>query len=50
MQTLSELELPTFDYYSDETLRGERYHDVVRDLAAESWLATSPLAYFVCDR
>jgi cytochrome P450 len=50
VNTVSELDLPTFDYYSEHAPRGEHYHEVVRELAAQNWLATSPLAYFVFDR
>jgi cytochrome P450 len=47
---VEELELPVFDYYEDATLRGERYHEKMRELAARSWVARSSLAYFVLDR
>src|SRR3954452_15978467 len=47
---VTQLELPVFDYYEDATLRGERYHETMRELAERSWLADSPLAYFVLDR
>src|SRR3954453_10576830 len=47
---VTQLELPVFDYYEDATLRGERYHETMRELAEKSWIATSPLAYFVLDR
>ena len=50
MTTVTELELPVFDYYEDTTLRGERYHETMRELAERSWIAQSPLAYFVLDR
>ena len=50
MTAVTELELPVFDYYEDTTLRGERYHETMRELAERSWLAQSPLAYFVLDR
>jgi cytochrome P450 len=46
---LAELDLPEFDAL-DPTLSGERFHDTVRALAAESWLARSPLAHVVFDR
>jgi cytochrome P450 len=41
--------LPELPYF-DEDLRGPRFRAVMRSLAAESWLATSPLALFVLDR
>jgi cytochrome P450 len=47
---VTELDLPVFDYYEDASLRGERYHETMRELAAKSWIADSPLAYFVFDR
>src|SRR3989475_3388515 len=50
MTAVTELELPVFDYYEDTTLRGERYHERMRELAEQSWLAQSSLAYFVLDR
>jgi cytochrome P450 len=46
---ITEMDLPEFDFL-DPTLSGERYHDTVRELAARSWLAKSPIAYFVFDR
>jgi cytochrome P450 len=48
--SVTELELPVFDYYEDTSLRGERYHQTMRELAERSWIAQSPLAYFVLDR
>jgi cytochrome P450 len=50
MALVSELELPTFDYYEDTSLRGDRFHEVMSDLRERSWLAHSDLAYFVLDR
>jgi cytochrome P450 len=50
MTTVTELELPVFDYYEDTALRGERYHETMLELAERSWIAQSPLAYFVLDR
>src|SRR3954447_14758649 len=49
MAAVTELELPVFDYYEDSTLRGEGYHERMRELAEKSWLAQSSLAYFVLD-
>jgi cytochrome P450 len=46
---LADLDLPEFDAL-DPTLSGERYHEVVRALAAQGWLARSPLAHVVFDR
>ena len=41
--------LPELPYF-DEDLRGPRFREVMRELSAESWLATSPLALFVLER
>jgi cytochrome P450 len=43
------LELPDFDP-TDVTLHGERFHEVVAELAASSWLARIPLGYLTLDR
>ena len=50
MALLAELDLPEFDYYSDASLRGERFHEVMAALRERSWLAHSDLATFVLDR
>src|SRR5436190_21930799 len=50
LPAVTELELPVFDYYEDTSLRGERYHETMLELADTSWLVQSPLAYFVLDR
>lgn len=49
MTLVTELELPEFDFM-DPALSGDRYHEIVAALAAESWVARSPIAYFVFDR
>ena len=50
MQQISELELPRFDY-TDPELRGERLHEVLNGLAAETWIASSDIGWmFVLDR
>lgn len=50
MQTIGELELPRFDY-ADPELRGERLHEVLNGLAAETWVASSEMGWmFVLDR
>jgi len=49
MALVTELELPEFDYL-DPTLRGERFHERMRELRAQGWLAKSPLGCFVLDR
>jgi cytochrome P450 len=49
MPLLTDLELPELDYFAHD-LRGERFHEVMAELRAQGWLATSPLGYFVLDR
>jgi cytochrome P450 len=49
MALVTDLELPEFDYL-DPSLRGDRFHERMRDLRSESWLARSPLGWFVLDR
>jgi cytochrome P450 len=47
---VSELELPAFDY-TDPSLRGERFHEAMRELVdAGDWLARGPFGYIVLDR
>ena len=48
-QAVAELELPRLDYLDPE-LRGDRFHEVMHDLAERSWLAKWDLGYFVLDR
>ena len=45
----TELELPELDYLGED-LKGERFHETMEELAARSWVATSPLGFFVLDR
>jgi cytochrome P450 len=49
MPLVTELDLPEFDFL-DPTLTGARFHDVLKDLHRRSWIARSPLGYFVFDR
>jgi cytochrome P450 len=49
MALVGELELESFDY-TDPDLRGERFHEAMRRLAAEGWLAAGPYGYVVLDR
>jgi cytochrome P450 len=49
MALVTELELPAFDY-TDPTLRGDRFHSTMEELGERSWLAASPLGFFVLDR
>jgi cytochrome P450 len=46
---VTDLEVPQFDYLDPE-LRGPRFHERMRELHGESWIARFPLGYFVMDR
>jgi cytochrome P450 len=46
---VADLELPRFEYLDPE-LRGERFHETLRGLREQSWLARSDFGYFVLDR
>ncbi|MGH2953562.1 MAG: cytochrome P450 [Solirubrobacterales bacterium] len=49
-RAVSDLDLPAFDY-SDPELRGDRFHEVLDELRAHSWIARAePVGYFVLDR
>lgn len=48
-RAVGELGLPVLDY-ADPELRGERFHRVMRELAAQGWLAAAPFGYVVLDR
>src|SRR5215216_149455 len=49
MAQVTALELPELDIL-DVGLRGERLHDTMHQLSRASWLASSPIGYFVLDR
>src|ERR687887_2301332 len=49
MPAVTELDLPVFDY-SDPSLWGERFHETMRALRDQSWLAVMPLGFVVLDR
>src|SRR4029453_15934358 len=49
MTTVTELDLPHFDY-TDPELRGDRFHETMRKLREESWIARSDLGFLVLDR
>ena len=49
MAQVTELELPELDFF-DVGLKGERFHRAMDELSSASWLATSPIGYFVLDR
>src|SRR3954449_7734285 len=46
---ITDLELPSFDY-ADPTLRGERFHDAMRELREQSWIASMPLGFATLER
>jgi len=46
---LSDLELPSFDH-TDPAMRGERFHDAMRELRRRGWLAKGPYGFMVLDR
>jgi cytochrome P450 len=49
MTLVSELELGSFDY-TDPGMYGARFHQAMRELRAEGWLASGPFGYIVLDR
>ena len=49
MPDAASLELPAFNP-DDVTLRGDRFHQAIADLAAVSWIARIPLGYLTLDR
>jgi cytochrome P450 len=49
MAQVTELELPELDFF-DVGLRGERFHRTMDELSRASWIATSPVGFFVLDR
>jgi cytochrome P450 len=49
MALVGELDLASFDY-TDPELRGERFHEAMRELAEQGWLAQGPYGYVVLDR
>jgi cytochrome P450 len=49
MTIVAELELPAFDY-TDASLTGARFHDVLRELRERTWVARAePFGFFVLD-
>jgi cytochrome P450 len=46
---VTDMDLPELDYLGPE-LKGERFHEVMAQVAERSWLATSPIGFFVLDR
>jgi cytochrome P450 len=49
MSTVTELELPEFDY-TDPSLSGEDYRAAMSELAGKSWIASGPLGFLLLDR
>ena len=49
MTTVTDLELPSFDY-ADPELRGERFHSAMRELREQSWIASMPLGFATLER
>jgi cytochrome P450 len=49
MALVSEIELPAFDS-TDPSMRGDRFHEVMRELSSQGWLAQDPFGYVVLDR
>src|SRR4051794_41507233 len=49
MTIATDLELPALDL-NDLTLRGPRFHEVLRELRTTTWLAATPLGFIVLDR
>src|SRR6185503_4103178 len=49
MPPLAELDVPQWDY-TDETITGPRFHEVMRELAEKSWIARAdPVGWIVLD-
>ena len=49
MALVSELELPVLDYLGPD-LKGERFHETMRELRERSWIASSPIGFIVLER
>jgi cytochrome P450 len=49
MALVTEMELPALDVM-DASLRGPRFHDVMRELSEQTWLAAAPFGVVVLDR
>src|SRR6059036_3935020 len=49
MALVTELELPALNVM-DPALRGPRFHETMRELRAQTWLAAAPFGYVVLDR
>jgi cytochrome P450 len=50
LTSVADLDLPALDY-ADPSLRGDRFHDVLRALREQTWVARAePVGWFVLDR
>jgi cytochrome P450 len=49
MTVVTDLDLPRFDY-TDPELRGDRFHERMRELRDESWIARADLGFVLLDR
>ena len=49
MPLVTELELPPLDP-ADPSLKGDAFHDALREAAGNGWLASAPLGFVVLDR
>jgi cytochrome P450 len=49
MALVTDLELPVLDYLGPD-LKGARFHDTMRELSEQSWIASSPIGFIVLDR
>src|SRR5690348_7372701 len=49
MTEAATLDIPEFDP-TDVTLHGDRFHEVMAELAEQSWIARVPLGYLTLDR
>ena len=49
MALVTDLELPVLDYLGPD-LKGERFHETMRELSERSWIASSAIGFIVLDR
>src|SRR6476469_9377666 len=49
METVTDLDLPRLDY-TDPELRGDRFHERMRELREQSWIARTDLGFVLLDR
>ena len=49
MEAIAELDVPKWDY-TDETITGPRFHEVLSELREQSWIARAdPVGWIVLD-